>query len=162
MNSLAINSKKALGLLLTHHLTIAFAESCTGGLLAKSLTDHSGASEIFECGIVSYSGAIKHKLLGVREQTLRQYGEVSSQTAEEMARGITEVSGADIGISVTGIAGPGGGTPDKKVGLIFMAICYKNEVHPFTLELYDALLDREQRRILTADFAFQKLIELLN
>lgn len=104
-------------------LKIGLAESCTGGLVAKRITDISGSSEIFDCGVVSYANQIKHRLLGVRDETLNQYGAVSRQTAEEMARGIRRLSGADIGVGITGIAGPGGGTEEKPVGLVYVGVC---------------------------------------
>lgn len=102
---------------------ISFAESCTGGLLAKRITDISGSSEIFEMGCVTYANSVKEKLLGVKNETLEKYGAVSEQTAIEMAQGIQKLSGADIGVSVTGIAGPGGGTAEKPVGLAYIGLC---------------------------------------
>lgn len=104
-------------------LTLATAESCTGGLIAKRITDVPGASEVFHMGCVTYANDVKTLLLGVPEQTLARYGAVSEQTAEAMARGIRERSGADYGIGVTGIAGPGGGTAEKPVGLVYLALC---------------------------------------
>lgn len=92
--------------LLEKNRKIATAESCTAGLVSKRITEIAGSSQVFECGIVSYSNRIKAQVLGVSEQTLEQYTEVSEQTAREMARGVRRLSGADIGVSVTGIAGP--------------------------------------------------------
>jgi len=103
-------------------LTVATAESCTAGLVAKRITDIAGASEYFNMGVVTYSNEAKMKLLGVSEETLKAHGAVSPETAAEMARGIRLLSGADIGISVTGIAGPGGGTPEKPVGLYYAGV----------------------------------------
>ena len=103
-------------------LTLACAESCTGGLVGKRITDVSGASEVFLGGCITYANEIKVKLLGVREETLRRYGAVSEQTAAEMAAGVRRALGADIGVSVTGIAGPGGGTSEKPVGTVFVGI----------------------------------------
>ena len=142
-------------------LTISFAESCTGGLCAKTLTDVSGASSVFECGIVSYSGRIKHEILGVPRDVLDTYGEVSQQTAEAMATGVARISGADIGIGITGIAGPTGATATKKVGLIYLSVFYKGEIHSQKLELYDVSYSRERRRIHTATRAFQTVMNLL-
>ncbi|NLD29286.1 MAG: CinA family protein, partial [Clostridiales bacterium] len=87
--------------------TVALAESCTGGLLAKTLTDVSGASHVFECGVVAYSEAIKQKVLGVKAETLAAHSVVSPQVALEMARGVRALAGADFGIGITGVAGPG-------------------------------------------------------
>lgn len=101
---------------------VATAESCTGGLISEAITRVSGSSEVFDCGVCSYSNEIKHRLLGVKNETLKAYGAVSYQTATEMARGVRLLSGADIGVSTTGIAGPTGGTKDKPVGLVYMGI----------------------------------------
>ena len=103
-------------------LTIATAESCTGGLIAKRITDVAGASEVYMGSCVTYANEAKVKLLGVKEETLKAYGAVSEQVAAEMARGVREALGTDIGISTTGIAGPGGGTPEKPVGTIYVGI----------------------------------------
>jgi len=108
-------------LLAEKKLTLAVAESCTGGMIAARLTDPPGASKVFLSGVVSYSNQSKIDLLGVREETLLEHGAISAQTATEMARGVRRVSGADIGLAVTGIAGPDGGTPEKPVGLVFVA-----------------------------------------
>ena len=99
--------------------TVAFAESCTGGLCAKRLTDISGASEIFHCGVVSYSNDIKHKVLGVKAETLDKYTAVSEQTAKEMAEGIRLLADASYGVSITGYAGPG---DSDEVGTIYIGV----------------------------------------
>lgn len=104
-------------------LQLACAESCTGGLLASRITDISGASEVFHMGVVTYANEIKTMLLDVPEETLKQYGAVSEQTARAMAEGVRKKSGAELGISITGIAGPGGGTAEKPVGLVYLALC---------------------------------------
>ncbi len=103
-------------------LTVATAESCTGGGVSHALTEISGASGVFGCGICSYANEIKVKLLGVKPETLERYGAVSEQTAREMAQGVRMASGADIGIGITGIAGPEGGTAEKPVGLVYIAV----------------------------------------
>ena len=109
-------------LLKEKHLTVAIAESCTGGLVSAAITDVPGASELFGCGVCAYSNDIKQKLLGVRAETLEDFGAVSDQTAREMAAGVRALSGADIGIAVTGIAGPGGATDEKPAGLVCFAV----------------------------------------
>lgn len=106
-------------------MTLATAESCTGGLLAKRLTDNPGASEVFHMGVVTYANEIKTLLLDVPEETLKQYGAVSEQTARAMAEGVRKKSGSDFGVGITGIAGPDGGTPEKPVGLVFIALSDK-------------------------------------
>ncbi len=102
--------------------TLAVAESCTGGLLSHRLTNVPGSSTYFMGGIVSYSNEAKMGLLNVKAETLEKHGAVSKETAIEMARGIRLTLDADVGLSVTGIAGPGGGTPDKPVGLTWIGL----------------------------------------
>ncbi len=103
-------------------LTLALAESCTGGLVCSRITDVPGSSDYLKGGAVTYSNEAKQQLLGVEADTLETVGAVSEQTALQMARGARRLFGADIGVSVTGIAGPGGGTPEKPVGLVYVAI----------------------------------------
>ncbi|NLB81178.1 MAG: CinA family protein [Clostridiaceae bacterium] len=109
-------------LLTDNRLKITTAESCTGGLIAKILTDTCGASAYFDMGFVVYSNEAKVKLLGVDQQTLNTYGAVSLEVAKQMAIGALDVSGADVAISVTGIAGPSGGSLQKPVGLVFIGV----------------------------------------
>ena len=116
--------------LISKGLKIATAESCTGGLLAASITNEPGSSDCFDMGVVTYSNQSKMQLLGVKVQTLHEFGAVSSQTALEMSMGIKKLAGVDIGVSVTGIAGPGGGTDGKPVGLVYISLCAK-DVHDF-------------------------------
>ena len=113
-------------LLRKHHLTLATAESCTGGLIGHRLTDVPGSSDYFLGGIIAYSNEIKERLLGVKLETLQAHGAVSAETAIEMARGASRVLGADVAVSVTGIAGPGGGTADKPIGLTYVAVVAAN------------------------------------
>ncbi len=116
-------------------LKIATAESCTGGKIGEYLTSVPGVSEVYEMGVITYSNEMKEKLLGVSHDTLKKYGAVSEQTAKEMAVGVLKASGADIGVSVTGIAGPGGGTDKKPVGLVYVGVadskggCICRELH---------------------------------
>lgn len=105
--------------------TISTAESCTGGLLAGRILNVSGASEVYNEGHITYSNEAKQRILGVSHETLATYGAVSRQTAAEMAKGAARVANADVGLSTTGIAGPGGGTPEKPVGLVYVG-CYIN------------------------------------
>ena len=105
------------------HLRLATAESCTGGLLSGRITAVSGASEVFDCGVCSYANEIKHRVLGVSEETLSTLGAVSAETVIQMAQGVKRLANADIGASTTGIAGPTGGTDEKPVGLVYVGIC---------------------------------------
>lgn len=102
--------------------TVATAESCTGGLVSKRITEVSGSSAVFECGVCSYANRIKNKILGVKNETLNTVGAVSAETAAQMAQGVRELAEADFGISTTGIAGPTGGSAEKPVGLVYMAV----------------------------------------
>lgn len=114
-------------LLIKHHLKITTAESCTGGLIAATLVNVPGISGQFEEGYITYSNEAKEKLLGVSHETLERYGAVSSQTAEEMAKGARKAADADVSVISTGIAGPDGGTEEKPVGLVYLACCFGEE-----------------------------------
>lgn len=105
--------------------TISTAESCTGGLLAATIVNVSGASEVFNEGYVTYANEAKHRILGVSSDVLEKLGAVSEETAKQMAEGCAKNANANIGISTTGIAGPGGGTEEKPVGLVYFG-CYHN------------------------------------
>ncbi|MGM0501490.1 MAG: competence/damage-inducible protein A [Bacillota bacterium] len=115
-------------LLMEQHLTIATAESCTGGLIGDRFTSVAGSSNYFDRGVISYSNQAKQELLNVKQETLEQFGAVSTQTAKEMAVGIKEQAEVDIGLATTGIAGPGGGTEEKPVGLVYLALAQGDEV----------------------------------
>ena len=108
--------------------TLGLAESCTGGWLSKIITDVSGASSVYLGGICSYSNTVKMNLLGVKEETLKLYGAVSKQTAREMAIGARKSLGSDIGVGITGIAGPLSDNTNKSVGLIYVAVAYEDTV----------------------------------
>lgn len=132
---------------------IATAESCTGGWLAKRITDISGSSEVFETGCVTYANATKEKLLGVKHETLEAHGAVSEETAREMAEGIVKLSGADIGIGITGIAGPGGGTKEKPVGLIYIALSDGKNTYVTARKPFGRRKNREWHRWCAASHA---------
>lgn len=132
-NSIMCKSPEALlcDALLEKKMKVAAAESCTGGMIAAKITAIPGASQCFDCGVVTYSNEQKEKLLGVKRETLESYGAVSEATALEMCKGAKILSGADIAVSVTGIAGPGGGTPQKPVGTVWIGICSNNDHKAF-------------------------------
>lgn len=109
-------------------IKIVTAESCTGGLLSALLTEISGSSEVFERGYVTYSDESKTKLLGVSSRLLKKYGAVSKQVVTAMAEGALKYSRADIAVAITGIAGPGGGSAEKPVGLVYVAIAHDNDL----------------------------------
>ena len=122
-------------LLKQKNLTLAIAESCTGGHVARTFTQHEGASAFFEGGIIAYSNDIKMKVLGVKLDTIVKYGAVSEQTALEMAEGVRKLLGTKIGISTTGVAGTGGGTEEKPVGTVWIAYSDENETIAKTYQL---------------------------
>ncbi len=118
--------------------TVTFAESCTGGLLAKSITDIAGASEVFKGSIVAYANEIKHGFLCVKQETLDNYGAVSKQTAYEMASGARMLFSSDIAVAVTGIAGPSGGSEEKPVGLVYIGISDKYQTKTYRMKASNA------------------------
>ena len=113
--------ESVVGLLKKYHLKLAAAESLTGGLFSAGIVNVSGASEVFAGGFVTYTDEAKHKLLGVKKSTLAKYTAVSKHTAAQMAKGAAAGLGADVAVSMTGIAGPGGGTIEQPVGLVYIA-----------------------------------------
>jgi PncC family amidohydrolase len=145
-------------LLSKRHLTLATAESCTGGLIGHRLTEVPGSSEYFRGGIVAYSYDAKEHLLGVQHNTLYDHGAVSAETAVEMARGVRRVLGADIGISVTGIAGPGGGLPGKPVGLVYICLSARDVER---VEKYVWDRDRTGNKWASSEAALQMVIDYL-
>lgn len=109
-------------------LTLSVCESCTGGMLSSMLTDIPGSSKYFVGGIVAYSNRTKEKIVGVKRSTLKKYGAVSAQVAREMASGVCRITKSNIGIGITGIAGPSGGSKKKPVGLVYIAVVYRQQV----------------------------------
>ncbi len=143
--------QRVVELLKKNNMTLATAESCTAGYIPKRITDISGASSVFEFGAITYSNEMKHRILGVSEETLKKYGAVSEQTAREMAAGIRRVSGSDIGISVTGIAGPNSDGTNKPVGLCFIALDAEDK--QICEKIETGKNDREYNRYVTASRA---------
>lgn len=142
-------------------LVLATAESCTGGLIAKRITDVSGSSAVFNCGIVSYSNEIKGKVLGVSYKTLETYGAVSEQTVREMVKGALKISGADIAVSVSGIAGPNSDNTEKPVGLIFLAVSNGKTIT--VKQLNNTFIEniRENNRQSASDEALKMILDLV-
>jgi len=135
-------------MLIEKGMTIAAAESCTGGLLSGKLINYPGVSSAFMEGAVTYSNESKMRRLGVKEETLEKYGAVSPEVAEEMAQGIAKASGTDIGISTTGIAGPDGGTDEKPVGLVYIGLYIKGAVKSKKLNLWGNRQDIRNRTVI--------------
>jgi PncC family amidohydrolase len=160
-------SKKLLTLALARSITIATAESCSGGMVATQIVSLPGASQIFDCGLVTYSNNSKTKLLGVKKSTLKKYGAVSRQVAEEMAYGAIEKSSANLSVSITGIAGPNScdsiapGKPTKPNGLVFIASYNKLNENLINKELHFTG-DRYQIMQLCALEALKILIQQIN
>lgn len=145
--------------LASKNMTVATAESCTGGLIASSIVDIAGASDCFNEGYITYSNEAKMRNLSVKESTLMQYGAVSTQTAKEMAMGVRKKAHADFGIASTGIAGPGGGSPEKPVGLVYIACAYDDKCQVRQLNLSG---DRSQVRHQAADEALRLLSDCMD
>ncbi len=139
------------------NMTIATAESCTGGMIGGCITSVSGASNVYNEGYITYSNEAKEKNLGVSHITLEMYGAVSENTAREMADGVRRKANADIGIAVTGIAGPGGGTEEKPVGLVYIGVATQKsvEAHKFIFSG-----DREEVRKSTVENAVRLAYEV--
>ena len=156
LQTAAVHALKASG------LHVAVAESCTGGYVAKRLTDVSGASEVFECGVVTYSNRMKHHLLGVSQQTLDTFGAVSEETAREMAAGVRRLSGAEIGISVTGNAGPEP-SEGKEVGLVYIGVDSLEMSRVFMLQVNRRDQDaRETIRYLASSHALSLILKAVD
>lgn len=147
------------GRLLGKQAFLAVAESCTGGLIAKTLTDLAGSSAWFERGLITYSNRSKAELLGVPPETIADFGAVSRETAEAMARGLLVMTPADWALAVTGIAGPGGGSPEKPVGLVWIAWAHRRAA-PQT-QAFQFAGSREQIRDAATQAALNGLLERL-
>ena len=141
-------------ILIQKGFTITVAESCTGGLLSSRLTDVSGSSSYITLNLVTYANDAKHKMLGVSEDTLSNFGAVSRECAYEMAKGLFSLTGADICVSTTGIAGPTGGSNEKPVGLMYSAIYTKNKS-----QTYKILLDSDIQRIRMKELFVQEVLK---
>ena len=152
------SAERALSHLREQGLTLATAESCTGGLIGKLLTDVPGASQVYKGGVISYTNEVKHALLGVEQETLDVCTAVSRETAHEMARGARERCGADCGVSVTGLAGPDGDGTGRPVGLVYIAI--DTAGFSFCRELH-LTGDRAAIRTQAAEAVFQLLLDLI-
>jgi nicotinamide-nucleotide amidase len=147
-------------LLIQKRKNVSFAESCTGGKIAAAITDISGSSLYFKSSVVTYSNESKIKILGVKEEIIKDFGAVSKETAEEMAKGILNLTGSDYAFSVTGIAGPGGGSKDKPVGLVYVGFADKKKTESFKFNFVGTRKDIRERTVNTVlDCLRKKLIE---
>lgn len=150
---------KVVQKLIDHNYRISFAESCTGGLAAATLVSVSDASKVFDVSFVTYANEAKMKYLGVTEETIQSKGVVSEEVAKEMALGVAKEAGSDVGIGITGIAGPTGGTKNKPVGMVCFGINVKGKVFTYT-KLFGSI-GRNEVRQASVDFVYEKLNELL-
>ena len=149
-----------LGKLLTEKkLTIACAESCSGGLLTSRLTDVAGSSAYVQGSIVSYSNEVKNSVLHVKAETLKNFGAVSEQTARQMSTNVRELFKTDIGVGVTGIAGPSGGTADKPVGTVYISASYLDKI---VVQLFNFSGNRTEIKNQACDAAMKMVIELVS
>lgn len=160
--TLTEHANYAFRLLLSENLTLSIAESCTGGLLSKAITDISGVSSVYKGGACVYSNESKINLLGVSSKTLKDYGAVSKKTAEEMAKGVCRLFNTDIGIAITGIAGPGSDDTEKPVGLIYIATNIQGDINVIELKNTFTSDIRNKNRYDAAIKAFKMLSEKLN
>ncbi len=148
-------NEEIVKLLAERKMTISSAESCTGGLFSALITNVPGASDILNEAFVTYANSAKMKYLGVSAETLEKHGAVSRETAFEMAQGLYERTGADVTVGITGIAGPGGGTKEKPVGLVYAGICVNGNTEVIEMR-HDGT--REQVREKTCIEAFKNII----
>ena len=151
--------QRLLNLLRKKHLTLASAESCTGGMVSSFLTSISGSSDVYSGGIVSYTNQVKNRILGVTESTLQKYGAVSEQCAGEMAAGAARQIQTEVAFSVTGIAGPGGGTKLKPVGTVCFGFFIKGKVITETCRFTG---DRNDIRQQSVQHVVERLLELVS
>jgi PncC family amidohydrolase len=152
-------AERVVALLTQRGLTLAVGESCTGGLIADMLTDVPGSSRCFLGGVVAYANEAKQQLLGVPEATLASFGSVSEQAVSAMAQGARALFGADIGVAATGVAGPSGGTPEKPVGLVYLAVVANDGRSLVRQHVWDG--DRRQNKQRSAHAALSLIEELL-
>ncbi len=149
------SAENTVSLLKKHGLKISTAESCTGGMVAAYITSVAGVSDVFECGITSYSCRIKNEILGVSANTLEQFGAISEQTAREMAENVRKISSADIGVSVTGAAGPDG-SEGHPAGYVFIAVSGKKSTVVKLLNI------KPESRNFVRESAVAELFSLIN
>ena len=155
-----MNLEIELGKILTaKNLTIACAESCTGGLLTSRLTDVSGSSAYVQGSIVSYSNEIKNSVLKVQAETLKNFGAVSEQTARQMSANVRELFKTDIGVGVTGIAGPSGGTAEKPVGTVYISVSDSRQI---IVKLFNFSGSRSEIKNQACEAAMQMVIDVVN
>ena len=150
-----IHNKELVNRLIEKGYKISAAESCTGGMFASKIVEVADASKVFDMSFVTYANEAKIKLVNVKEETINKFGVVSEEVAIQMAKGVKEVSGADIGVGISGIAGPRGGTPKKPVGMVCFGIVIGNKTISMTKQFGDL------GRNIVREKAIEYIIELL-
>ena len=151
--------EQLVDLLLEKKYHISFAESCTGGLCSATLVNVTNASKVLDMSFVTYANEAKIELLGVKAETILSNGVVSEEVAKEMAQGVAKKAKSEIGVGVTGVAGPGGGTAKNPIGMVCFGFCINGETKTFTKQFGE--IGRNQVRKSSVEFVYQTLIELL-
>lgn len=151
---------KVVNILIEKGYHISFAESCTGGLAAASIVSVADASKVLDISFVTYANEAKMRYVGVKETSIVEYGVVSEQVAYEMAVGVAKEAASEVGIGITGIAGPGGGTREKPVGMVCFGICINGEVSTYTRQF--GSIGRDAVRAASVEFVLHTLYEKLN
>ena len=152
-------NKKVVALLKKKRIKLAIAESCTGGMLSSAITSIGGSSKVFDMGLVTYSNKAKIELLKVPKSTISKYGAVSHQTCLSMVKNISKISRSNISISITGVAGPRGGTKQKPVGLVYIGIKKKNKI--FIKKNLFKNKNRNQIQKSTVNAAFKMILDFI-
>ncbi|MCM1181413.1 MAG: CinA family protein [Clostridium sp.] len=151
---------KVVNILIEKGYRISFAESCTGGLAAATIVSVADASKVLDISFVTYANEAKMRYVGVKETSIVEYGVVSEQVAYEMAAGVAKEAASEVGIGITGIAGPGGGTREKPVGMVCFGICINGEVSTYTRQF--GSIGRDEVRAASVEFVLHTLYEKLN
>ncbi|MGN1124207.1 MAG: CinA family protein [Eubacterium sp.] len=139
---------------------ISFAESCTGGLCCGTIVNVTNASKVLDASFVTYANEAKISLLGVKAETILDNGVVSEEVAYEMAQGVAEKANSEVGVGITGVAGPGGGTAKKPVGMVCFGFCINGHTTTYTMQFGE--IGRNQVRKSSVEFVLKKLLELIN
>lgn len=152
--------EQLVDLLIEKGYHISFAESCTGGLCCGTLVNVANASKVLDVSFTTYANDAKTEFLGVSADTIKKYGVVSEEVAREMAKGVANTSRSEVGVGVTGVAGPSGGTAKKPVGMVCFGFCVNGEVKTFTQQF--GAIGRNRVRSASVDFVFKTLTDILN
>ena len=155
-----MKNNELVALLIDKKIKISCAESCTGGMLASKIVEVADASKVLDVSFVTYADCAKVDLLGVNQTTIDKYGVVSEEVAKEMAIGVAQVAKSDVGLSVTGLAGPTGGTFEKPVGMVCFGIYVNKEIYAYTCQFGN--IGRTNVREASVEFIINKLIEILS